>query len=68
MLDLQPADLTLAVPPSTISMLVFSVGNAKLLHGFCTQADNYLDTLACRSYDLVTGPRKDLRILLSIDR
>ena len=67
MLDLRPADLTLAVPPSTTSMLVFSVGNAEL-HSFCTQADNYLDATACRLYDLVTGPRKDLGILLSIDR
>ena len=68
MLDLRPADLTLAIPPSTTSMLVFSVGNAELLHSFWTQAGNYLDALACRLYDLVTGPRKDLGILLSIDR
>ena len=38
-LDLRPADLMLAIPPSTKRMLVFSVGNAELLHRLWSQAD-----------------------------
>ena len=38
-LDLRPAELTLAVPPSTKRMLVFSVGNAEILARLWSEAE-----------------------------